>query len=187
MAFFDHKYIASLVKLAQCGDSNAFAELYGLTYEKQYTYAYQYLRDPYLAQDALQEVYILALKNLSKLQEPKVFVAWLKQINFRVCYDMSNKSAKQWEVLDETAFSVLPDENIENNPREKVIKDYESFTIREALASLPEHERDAITYKYLHNMKLEEIGKQMNCSLSTIKRYLSSGKIHLEKMLKERE
>ena len=83
----NHKYIAGLVIRAQHEDSDAFAELYGLTYSKVLHYAERYLRDSYLAQDAVQEIFILALKNISKLKEPTLFIAWMNQISFRVCYD----------------------------------------------------------------------------------------------------
>ena len=84
-------YIAGLVLRARQDDSDAFAELYAMTYNKVYNYARHYLRDDFLAQDAMQEVYILALKNLSKLNDPTLFIAWLNRIAFHVCFDMSKK------------------------------------------------------------------------------------------------
>lgn len=75
MEALDYKYIAKLVSRAQIGDSDAFAELYAATYQRQYLYAYHYLKDEYLAQDALQETYILALKNLVKLKDPTLVIS----------------------------------------------------------------------------------------------------------------
>lgn len=60
----DYDYLAKLVERTQMGDSDAFAELYTATYQKQYRFAYQYTKDSYLAQDILQDVYILVLKNI---------------------------------------------------------------------------------------------------------------------------
>lgn len=77
MEALDYKHIANLVSRAQSGDSNAFAELYAATYQRQYLYAYRYLKDEFLAQDALQETYILALKNLIKLKDPTLVISWL--------------------------------------------------------------------------------------------------------------
>ena len=79
MATLDYNYVADLVVNAQTGDSDAFAELYAATYQRQYHFAYTYLKDEYLAQDALQETYIIALKNLSKLKDPMLLIAWLNQ------------------------------------------------------------------------------------------------------------
>ena len=76
--------IAGLVLRARQNDSDAFAELYALTYNKVYNYARHYLRDDFLAQDAMQEIYILALKNLSKLNELSLFIGWRNRISFNV-------------------------------------------------------------------------------------------------------
>ena len=91
MAELDYDYISTLVSRARTGDSDAFAELYAATYQKEYRFAYNYLKDEYLAQDALQETYILALKNLYTLRDSKLFISWLNQINFRVCFNMHRK------------------------------------------------------------------------------------------------
>lgn len=83
----DYEYLAQLVRKTQKGDSDAFAELYTATYQRQYRFAYQYVKDPYLAQDILQDVYILVLKNIRTLKNPRLFVSWLHQITFRICFD----------------------------------------------------------------------------------------------------
>ena len=98
MPDFNHSYIGGLVLLAQENDSDAFAELYALTYKHIYNYAGHYLRDPYLAQDAVQETYISALKNIKDIKDPSLFVAWINQICFHVCYDMSKTNDKGGEV-----------------------------------------------------------------------------------------
>ena len=71
----DYDYLAKLVERTQMGDSDAFAELYTATYQKQYRFAYQYTKDSYLAQDILQDVYILVLKNIHTLKNPRLFVS----------------------------------------------------------------------------------------------------------------
>ena len=80
MAELDYGYISTLVSRARTGDSDAFAELYAATYQKEYRFAFNYLKDEYLAQDALQETYILALKNLYTLRDSKLFISWLNHI-----------------------------------------------------------------------------------------------------------
>ena len=88
----DYEYLAQLVRKTQKGDSDAFAELYTATYQRQYRFAYQYVKDPYLAQDILQDVYILVLKNIRTLKNPRLFVSWLHQITFRICFDTFKRS-----------------------------------------------------------------------------------------------
>ena len=40
MSALDYNYVANLVVNAQLGDSNAFAELYAATYQREYHFAY---------------------------------------------------------------------------------------------------------------------------------------------------
>nr|WP_320025568.1 RNA polymerase sigma factor [uncultured Acetobacterium sp.] len=189
MAEYDFNYIALLVKKAQFNDSDAFAELYSLTYKSQYIYACNYLKDKDLAQDALQEIYILVLKNIHTLKEPQVFISWLKQISFRVCYDMNHSKqtieAKEGASNEELAY--VCDEHIDNNPEAKIMMTSKQMKIQNAIKKLPTMERDALLLKFVSNMKQEEIARYMGCSLSSVKRYLSKGRKHLYNIQLEEE
>jgi RNA polymerase sigma-70 factor (ECF subfamily) len=179
-------YVASLVKRAQENDSDAFAELYIMTYKQQYLFARNYLRDDYLAQDAVQEVYILALKNIQKLKERKVFPAWVRQINLRVCYDMARKLKEHPEDQpDEEVFESIPDESPSNDPEARTMHLFENQDLNNALGKLPLEEKEALLLKYSAGMKLDEIAGTMNVSVSSVTRYLSRGQQHLSKIMKE--
>lgn len=184
MAALDYKYIAKLVEKAQMGDSDAFAELYAATYQRQYHFAYRYLRDEYLAQDALQETYILALKNLSKLKDPTLVIAWLNQINFRVCFNLHKKQQRYNDEMNEyTSAASAKDVAGSSNPETAVINVDSREYIMNQILKLPFTESQVIILKYYQNMKIDEIAKLMDISKSSVKRYLSSGKSRLEKIL----
>lgn len=171
----DYDYIAMLVNRVKQGDSDAFAELYTATYQNLYQFTYRYIKDQYRAQDILQDVYIIALKNIKQLKNPRLFVSWLNQINFRVCFDVSRKLQNQGEYLmpDEDFSAVLSEEM---GPEDTVLADIEQNELQAYILSLPPREAQAIIMKYYNNMTLDEIADAMNLSRSTIKRQLSSGK-----------
>lgn len=75
MPELNHQHLARLVVRFKQQDTDAFAELYILTYNKVYNYARRYLKDEHLAQDAMQEVYLAAYRNIDKLSDPTLFVA----------------------------------------------------------------------------------------------------------------
>lgn len=186
MSSLDYKYIAKLVSRAQMGDSDAFAELYAATYQRQYHFAYRYLKDEYLAQDALQETYILALKNLSKLKDPTLVLAWLNQINFRICYNLHKKQQRyDMEIADfnETVPNLLP--SFSNNPEDEIIEIDSQEYIMNQILKLPFTEAQVIILKYYRNMKHDEIAELMDISRSSVKRYLISGREHLGKVLQQ--
>lgn len=184
MAEYDHAYIASLVKRAQVGNSEAFTELYGLTYSHILNYATRYLKDEYLAQDAMQETYITAFKNLKSIKDPSLFVAWLNQINFHTCYDMCKKMNSAYGLVDHEHLELTKDENIEHNPEAIYEKNDEVQRLREAIDKLPFHEKQVIVMRYYNEMKLEDIAKALSISRSTVKRHLQSAKDKLSDLQK---
>ena len=183
MAEIDYSYIAALVSAAKDGSSDAFAELYAATYQKQYRFSYMYLKDEYLAQDALQETYVTALKNLGTLRDPKLFISWLNQINFRVCYNLSVKRAKINGELNEIDENI-PDENqAENGPLDRIIKIENREYILQQVLALPYTESQSVFLYYYKNMKLDEIADILEVSRSTVKRHIAAGKKRLARTL----
>lgn len=187
MAELDYEYIAELVKKAQKGNSDAFAEIYAATYQKQYKFTYQYVKDAYLAQDILQEVYILVLKNITKIKNPRLFISWLNQINFRTCLNASKKRRRQMQELGSSTSDneSLMDSQVGEgpDPEQEFARKNNKEELMEKILSLPPNESQVIIMKYYNEMKLEEIASAMDVSRSTVKRYLAHGQADLEKLL----
>ncbi|MDD7718195.1 MAG: sigma-70 family RNA polymerase sigma factor [Eubacteriaceae bacterium] len=189
MTTLDYDYLAKLVVKSRTGDSDAFAELYTATYSKQYRYAYQYVKDPNLAQDIIQEVYILVLRNLDALKDPRLFVSWLNQITFRVCYNFKTRLAMR----NEEEISLEMQKNTDSffgrelSPEEKVSLKYERTELMKCVLDLQPKEAQAIIMRYYNNMTIEDIADAMDCSRSTVKRRLAAGKANLRKKVKNYE
>ena len=105
MAELDYEYLDRLLKKAKEDDSDALAELYAATYRKQYRYACQYIEDPFLAQDILQDVYICAFENIESLDDSRCLASWLEEINGRICHEAS----LQDHVSSQSRRSRIPD------------------------------------------------------------------------------
>ena len=71
---------AKLVKQAIEGDSSAFEELYQSTYKSVFFHAQKILKNEQDVEDAVSETYVRAYENLSKLQDPALFQAWVNRI-----------------------------------------------------------------------------------------------------------
>ena len=184
MVDLDYQYIASLVEHTKNGNSDAFAELYVATYQKQYRFACQYLRDEYLAQDAIQEAYILVLKSINALKDPNLFISWLNQITFRVCFKMQKKQkqySEEAKMMEINHPHTGTSQDID--PEEYIIRvDEKDFIIRQIL-SLPFTESQIIILRYYNDLKIKEIAKLMDLSSRSVKRYLNSGRKKLENLL----
>lgn len=198
MAALDYNYMAELVVNAQSGDSDAFAELYAATYQKQYQFAYSYLKDEYLAQDALQETYIIALKELSKLKDPMLLVAWLNQINFRVCFQLHKKQKRydaemrgsygeeggDWEQASGVS-RMNSRRTAVDNPEDVVVRVDSREYIMNQILKLPFTEAQVILLRFYRSLKYDEIAELLEISKSSVKRYLNSGKEHLGNVLRQ--
>lgn len=175
MEALDYKHIANLVSRAQSGDSNAFAELYAATYQRQYLYAYRYLKDEFLAQDA----------------DPTLVISWLNQINFRVCYNLHKKQQRynhEMNIDENVLLNVDADtEGTEfgSSTEDAVIKIDSNEYLMNQILKLPFTESQVIIMKYYQDLKLNEIAQLMDISQSSVKRYLASGREHLAKVLQQ--
>lgn len=176
----DYTYLNDLVIKTQRGSSNAFAELYAATCQRQYAYSFRCLKDADLAKEALQESFIRALKGIGRLQSPDLFIAWLGQINFRVCYGMlREKDRDDGRVAPRDKQGKYPFFDL---PEEEMLDvDNNRYMLRQVM-NLPLVESQTILMKYYQNMNPDEIGDTMNMSRSTVRRYLRAGKKHLQKM-----
>jgi RNA polymerase sigma-70 factor (ECF subfamily) len=84
-----------LVEQARRGDREAFTVLVHQVSDTLYAVAQRILRDPGLAEDALQNALVLAWRRIPKLRDPERFEAWIHRILVHACYDESRR-ARPW-------------------------------------------------------------------------------------------
>ena len=177
----DSNYLKELVIRARQGDSAALAELFSATYQRQYAYAYRVLRDEHLAHDALQESYVRVMKNIGKLRDPRLFTAWLNQINRHVCYDMIKQRSRNCGEVDIDSMQDLA--SPEPTPEDEIAEiDYNRY-ILSRVERLPDTESRIITMRYYLEISLTDIADQLGISVSTVKRHLRSARTHLENII----
>ena len=84
-----------LVVRAQQGDRHAFAELAHASGARLDATARLILRDPALAQDAVQETLIRAWRGLPGLRDPAKFDHWLHSLVAHACLDLARKRRRR--------------------------------------------------------------------------------------------
>jgi RNA polymerase sigma-70 factor (ECF subfamily) len=92
-----------LVERAREGDDVAFSELVDLDGDMCYGIAYRILRDPERAQDAVQQAFLLAWRELPRLRDPERFGPWLHRLLVNACYEELRRH-RRWS----TNIRVLP-------------------------------------------------------------------------------
>ncbi len=84
-----------LVLRAMGGDHDAFTQLARTSIDRAYAVARLILRDEHRAQDATQEAFIAAWRDLSALRDPDRFEAWLHRLMVRACYRAARQERRQ--------------------------------------------------------------------------------------------
>ncbi|MGN0629987.1 MAG: RNA polymerase sigma factor [Ruminococcus sp.] len=160
------------IKLAQQGDTAAFARLYETVYKQLYYTAYYALgNNEHDAADAVSETVIDAFDSIKKLRKAESFKSWIFSI-------LSTKIKQKQKACYEYP------ENIEEiNLSENF--SYSSAELKEAIYKLPKIDRTILSLSVLCGYRGEEIAKICGMNPSTVRSRLSRIKAALRLQLQD--
>jgi RNA polymerase sigma factor (sigma-70 family) len=166
-----------LIARCKTGDQEAHHKLYKLYSKAMYNVSYRITGREEDAEDALQEAFISAFRNLNNYRGDAAFGAWLKRIVVNKAINIVQKKREtlirdddQWDVAEEEA----PAEYKEGLTVERV---------RSAIQQLPDGYRTVLSLYLLEGYDHEEIGSIMGISESTSKSQLNRAKNKLKELL----
>ncbi len=165
------------VTRARLGDARAFDFLVRRFQNTAVAYARTLLRDPAAAEDAAQEAFVQAWRDLPSLTEAAAFGAWLRRLVFKFC-DRARRSARPTLPLAETL--TLPDDQ---EPASIVERADEAARVRAAIDALPCPLREATLLYYLAGHDVKEIAAFLSLPPSTVKNRLHAARKRLRKEL----
>ncbi len=116
---------AQLVEAARNGDIGSFAELYERHYVRMVGVAYCILSDRHLAEDAAQEAFAIACRELGRLRRAEKFASWLGVL----CRNAANRIARR-----RTEFVASEDVPA---PRSDASRDGLHQAVRQSVQNLP--------------------------------------------------
>ena len=165
----DEGRLAELLGAMAHGDRTAVAELYGLVGGRLYGVAQRILRDPGLAEDAVQEAFLKVWRNAHRFDAAKGTAStWLSVIVRRVAIDRRPKVSTQ----------MLPDLEAPNAD-----PDYVHPRLRECLAELPPLHRKALVLMYVYGLSHSELATAMDAPLGTVKSWVRRASAALKESL----
>src|SRR5712692_187738 len=98
----DSGELRTRIRQAQLGDVEAYEWIVRRFQDMAVGYAASILGDFHLAEDAAQEAFIEAWRDLPQLREPAAFAGWLRKIVFKQC-DRLTRGKRAATVPMETA------------------------------------------------------------------------------------
>src|SRR5919109_5294957 len=94
---------ATAARAAHAEKSHAFGEIVRRFQDLAFACAFGVLGDFHLAQDAAQEAFLTAWRNLDQLRKPEAFPGWLKRIVLTQCHRLTRGKHLSTVVLDVAA------------------------------------------------------------------------------------
>ncbi|MDQ3656605.1 MAG: sigma-70 family RNA polymerase sigma factor [Chloroflexota bacterium] len=167
--------IRRLVALAKAGDVDAFTVLVQRYQAMVFGYAYATTGDFDLAEDASQQAFITAWRNLAHLTHPERFGGWLRGIvRFECLHLLRARHAVHLPIDDVPGIvSTSP------GPVELTEANESLDRALAAIAALPEAERVSAILFYIHDHTQREVAEFLNLPVSTVNNRLRNARKHL--------
>jgi RNA polymerase sigma-70 factor, ECF subfamily len=159
-----------LVEAARGGDVESFGELYRRCYAPALGVAYGVLGDRHLAEDAAQEAFVIASRQLAGLRNTERFAPWLCTIARRVAGQMARSRRERKTLGDTEAAPTLS------------LGPHRSDLVRQAVLDLPERGREVVVLHYFTGLSHKEIAASLGLSAEAVHGRL----VRARRMLAER-
>jgi RNA polymerase sigma factor (sigma-70 family) len=171
---------ATEARTANAEKRETFGEIVRRFQDLAFGCAYAVLGDFHLAEDAAQEAFITAWRNLDQLRKPEAFPGWFRRIVLTQCNRMTRGKR-----LDTTALQMVGDVFAgEADPLAAYEAKERRTEVLAAIRELPEHERMVTTLFYIGDYSQNEIATFLEAPLTTVKKRLFSAREKLrERML----
>ncbi len=144
-----------------------------------YGCAYALLGDFHLAEDAAQEAFLTAYRQLPQLRRPQAFPGWFRRIVISQCRRITRRKSLPTTGLDAAAAlpstAPQPPQNLERREtKDKVLA---------AIAALPGHQRMATTLFYINGYSQKDVAEFLEVPLTTVKKRLADSRARLKERM----
>lgn len=178
-----------LIQSFQEGNPRAFDALLDRHQERIYNTILFMVKDSYLAEDLIQEIFIKIIDNLQqrKYNEEGKFLPWALRIAHNFCVDHFRKVKRTPTIKtsdDQDLFEVI--NHSDHSADYKMTRKQTHQNIQQLVDLLPEEQREIIVLRHYANLSFKEIASMTNCSINTALGRMRYGLINLRKMMNER-
>ncbi|HEX2787310.1 MAG TPA: sigma-70 family RNA polymerase sigma factor [Ignavibacteria bacterium] len=181
----------SLIEEALAGKQSAYDKLMKKYYQHIYNLIYKMIFKKEDVEDLTQEAFIKAFNSLQHFDRQFAFSTWLYKIATNNSIDYLRKKKLNTFSIDKEIESEESDykfdiPDTDYVPDTKIIEDQRRKVLEDAIESLPEKYRQVITMRHKQEKEYEEIAKELNLPLGTVKAHIFRGRELLNKYLKDK-
>jgi len=171
------------IKNAIKGDQDAFTNLVERYQKSVYNLCYRMLGSPQEAEDAAQESFWRAYRNLQRYDPSRSFPTWLLSIAAHYCIDQQRKRHLPILELDELLESDNMTPDPAPGPEKYTIQQEEIETVQKQLQKINPKDRAVIILRYFYDLSEDEICKTLSISKSAVKSRLHRARLHMAEQI----
>lgn len=181
-----------LVQKALNGDEKAFARLLARYKDAIYFMLLKMVNNRNDAEDLTLEAFGKAFKNIHQYSPTYAFSTWLFKIASNNCIDFLRRKKGTYVAIDSNSDSTQNNETVrlkskELNPEEKLIRQQKAILLHRVVRQLKPRYRTLVELRYFREYSYEEIAKELELPLGTVKAQLFRAREMLFKMIDNTE
>ena len=173
-----------LLRRAQRGDPEAFGRLMEPLEQLVWRVCWHYTGNREASSDCGQEAMIRIWRALDSYRGDCAFESWVYRIAANCCMDWLRKKKRDrsvsMEPMRDQGFD--PADTSPGTEAQVIAKD-ERHRLREAIALLPEDQREALVLTQLERVSYEEAARMLDVSEGTVKSRVNRAKARLKEIL----
>ena len=168
-----------LIEKCSRGDQRAQSELYRAYYKSMYNVSLRITGNAYDAEDAMQEAFLSAFRNMASYEGKVSFGAWLRKIVINRSLDCLKK--RRVRFVEVTERNAGPEEE------GSYLGEIDVTRIQKAIQTLPDGFRVVLSLHLLEGYDHEEISQILHISNSASRTQYMRAKNRLKEILKNKE
>ncbi len=170
---------SELIEQCRINDRRAQMKLYNKYCDGMYYVALRFLKDPFEAEEAMQESFIKAFTRLHQFTGDVTFGAWLKRIVINKSIDMLKAKKMNMVAINEQVMTSVEEQN-DWSVSDSVTVD----EVKKAIEKLPEKYKYAVMLFLIEGYDHNEISEVLDITPVSSRTLVHRGKKQLQEELK---
>ena len=173
------KKLSRYVIRAKKGNQKALELIANTVSRYIYFYSLTMLGNEDKAEEAVQDILLIIIKNIGSIEKPDAFLGWLKTVTANYCRSKIIRKHEEQNIDD----MEIEDDCVQINPEKCIETDEISNIINETVKLLPPLQRESVMMYYFQQMSVSEIANLLDTNENTVKSRLHSARNNLRKIL----